>query len=99
MVYSIYLRGAGVSGQGGWVTTVAQSRLIEVSQETGGTAYFQGFTDPVTIGPFLKDFQDRLANQYKVTIEVMNGKGVQTVKLQSELRGLKIEGPTRIYVR
>lgn len=99
MVYSIYLRGAGLYGRGGWATSIAQSRLIEVSQETGGCAYFQGLTDPVTISPFLKDFQDRLDNQYEATIEGLKGKGVQPVKLSTELPGMKIEGPTRVYVR
>ena len=99
MVYSIYLRGAGAYGRGDWVTNIAQSRLIEVSQETGGHAYFQDFTDPVTISPFLNDFQDRLENQYQVTIEGLNEKGIQPVKVRTELPGLKIEAPTHIYVR
>ena len=98
MVYSIYLRGAGLYGRGNWATTIAQSRLTDVSAETGGYAYFLGFTDPVTISPFLKDFQDRLANQYQVTIAALNRKGLQPVKLRTELPGLKVEGPTRIYV-
>jgi len=34
-----------------------------------------------------------------VTIDELNDKGVQPVKLRSELRGLKIEGPTHVYVR
>jgi hypothetical protein len=99
MVYSIYLRGAGLYGRGIWATTIAQSCLIEVTEETGGYSYFQDFTDPVTISPFLKDLQDRLDNQYQVTIEALNGTGVQPVKLRTELPRLKIEGPTHIYVR
>jgi len=99
MVYSIYLRGAGFYGRSAWVTNFAQSRLIEVSDETGGYAYFEGFTDPVSISPFLKDFQDRLDNQYQVTIEALRQKGVQPVKLRTELPGLKIQGPSHIYVR
>ncbi len=99
LVYSIYLRGAGLYGRGGWVTNVAQSRLMEVSQDTGGQAYFQDFTDPVSISPFLKDFQNRLDNQYLVTIDDLNGKGVQPVKVRTELLGLKIEAPKQIYVR
>jgi hypothetical protein len=99
MVYSIYLRGAGQYGRSGWVTNVAQSHLIQVSEATGGTAYFQGLTDPVTISSFLKDLRDRLDNQYRVTIEALKEKGVQPVKLRAELKALKIEGPTRIYVR
>jgi hypothetical protein len=99
MVYSIYLRGAGLHDRNDWVTNFAQSRLIEVSEDTGGHAYSLGFTDPVTITPFLKDFQDRLDNQYRVTMEALNDKGVQPVMLRTELRGAKIEGPTKVYVR
>ena len=98
-VYSIYLRGAGFYGRGRWSTSIAQSRLTQVSEETGGHAYFETLTDPVTIVPFLSDFQNRLANQYKVTIEALNDRGVHPVKLRTELPGLKIEGPSRIYVQ
>jgi hypothetical protein len=99
LVYSIYLRGSGLYGRSDGVTNFAQSRLIEVSEETGGHAYFQGFTDPVTISPFLNDFENRLENQYQVTIEVLNRKGDQPVKLRTEVPGIKIEAPTHIYVR
>jgi hypothetical protein len=99
MVYSIYLRGAGLYGGGAWVTNFAQSRLSEVSQETGGYAYFEDFTDPVTIAPFLKDFQDRLDNQYQVTFDALHEKGVRPVKLRTELPGLKIQSPTHIYMQ
>lgn len=98
MVYSIYLRGAGLYGRGLWLTTVAQSRLLEVSEDTGGYAYFQDMTDPVTISPFLSDLQQRLQNQYRVTI-APKGTGVQRVKYRTELPGVKVEGPARIYVR
>jgi hypothetical protein len=99
MVYSIYLRGAGQYARSGRATNFAQSRLLEVSEQTGGYAYFEGFTDPVTIAPFLKDLQDRLDHQYKAAIEVTSEKGVQPVKVHSEMLGLKIDAPTRIYVR
>jgi len=95
-VYAIYLRGAG--GRNAWVTNVAQSRLDQVAQETGGNAYFQDFTDPVTISPFLQDLQDRFENQYQITLAALNGKGLQPVKLHTELPGLKVTAPTRIWV-
>jgi hypothetical protein len=99
MVYSIYLRGAGRYDRGSWVTTIAQSRLGEVAQETGGYTYFLGLSDPVTIAPYLSDFEDRLQNQYQVTIEATHQKGVQPIKVRTEPSDLKIEAPTRIYVR
>jgi hypothetical protein len=99
MVSSIYLRGAGLYGRNSWVTNFGQSRLNETCEETGGYAYFQGLTDPVTIAPFLSDFQDRLQNQYRVTIDASHDTGVQPVKVRTELPGLKVESPTRIYAR
>ncbi len=98
MVYSIYLRGAGLYGRGGWVKDFAQSRLIQVSQETGGNAYFETFSDPVDIAPFLSDLQGRLANQYQVSVQTSSGKGVQPVKVRTESPGVKIVSPTRIWV-
>jgi len=98
-VYSIYLRGAGFYGRGGFATNIAQSRLIDVSEQTGGHAYFEDFTDPVSISQFLNDFADRLANQYLVTIEDVTEKGVQPVKVRTELPGVKIDAPTRVYLR
>jgi hypothetical protein len=98
MVYSIYLRDAGLYDRGGRTTLFAQSRLIQVSEQTGGYAYFQDFADPVTISPFLNDLQNRFDHQYQVTVEALSAKGVQPVQVRSELRGLKIQGPTRVYV-
>ncbi|HTS31576.1 MAG TPA: hypothetical protein VMH81_37150 [Bryobacteraceae bacterium] len=98
LVYSVYLRGAGLYGRGSWTTNIAQSRLMEVSDETGGYAYFQDLTDPVSISPFLDDLQNRFDNQYQVTIRAQSEKGFQPVKLRTELPGAKVSGPAHIYV-
>jgi hypothetical protein len=98
-VYSIYLRSAGFYDRGDVVTNFAQSRLDEVSQQTGGHAYFDTFSDPVTIAPSLNDLMDRLGNQYEVTFAALNERGMQPVKLRSEVPGLKIECPARVFVR
>jgi hypothetical protein len=99
MAYAIYLRGAGAFERGGWGTTVAQGRLMEVTDQTGGYSYFEGTSDPVTIAPFLNNFRDRLENQYALTMETAaKPKGVDTVKVRSNSPGLKVEGPTRIYL-
>lgn len=99
MVYSIYLRGAGEYGRRGWSLTTAQSRLIQVSEGTGGCAYFEGVSDPVTISPFLNDFRDRLDNQYEITVQTPLEKGMQSVKVRSLRPGLKIDAPAYLYVR
>ena len=97
MIYSIYLRGAGPSGRSDYVTNFAQSRLEQVSNETGGHAYFQDLTDPVSIAPFLDNLQERLASQYRVTIEASNRRS-QALKYRTELHGLKVEGPAHLYL-
>jgi hypothetical protein len=99
LVYSIYLRGAGQLGRSGEITNFGQSRLMEVSQQTGGHAYFEAFSDPVTIAPFLSDFQNRLQNQYQVILDLPSGKGDEQVKVRTEVPGLKIEAPTHVYAR
>jgi hypothetical protein len=100
IVYSIYIRDTGLYDRGGRTKLFAQSRLGEVTQETGGYAYFQDFTDPVSITPFLNDFRSRLDRQYLLTVEASNVKGgIRPFKVRSEMRGIKIEGPTRVFVR
>ena len=56
MVYSIYLRGAGGYGRGGWVTVFGQSLLTEVSEETGGYAYSKTSRTPWTSRRFSMTF-------------------------------------------
>jgi hypothetical protein len=98
-VYSVYLRGAGDRDWGGRGTNLAQSRLLELSDETGGYAYYQGFGDPVSVSPFLKDFRHRLDNQYKLTFQAKNEHGVQAVKLRTELPSVKIDSPSRVFIQ
>jgi hypothetical protein len=98
MVYSIYLSGAGRYGQRGRPLVFGQSHLIEVSEETGGYAYFEDFRDPVEIVPFLNDLRDRLDHQYQVTFGAVREKGFVPAKLHTEVKGLKVVGPTLVFV-
>ena len=98
MVYSIYLSGAGRYGQRGAPLAFGQSHLTEVGEETGGYAYFEDFRDPVTIEPFLNDLRARLDNQYQVIFGAVTEKGFVAAKLHTESKGLKVSGPTRVYV-
>jgi hypothetical protein len=98
MVYSIYLSGAGTYGRRGRPLIYGQSHLIEVGEETGGYAYFEDFRDPVTITPFLNDLRDRLEHQYQVTFGAVNEKGFVSAKLHTESKGVKVVGPTLVFV-
>jgi hypothetical protein len=97
LVYSIYLRDSGAYDRNAWVTNLAQSRLDQLTRETGGRAYFQDFTNPVTLAPFLYDLTDRLDHQYLLTIAGVTGKGLHDVKVHSGLAGIKVTAPSRVY--
>jgi hypothetical protein len=99
LVYSIYIRDTGLYDLGNRVTLFAQSRMTQVSEETGGYAYFQDFTNPVSVQPFLNDFSNRLEHQFEITVAAPSHKGFERAEVRSELPGLKIQGPTRVYVQ
>lgn len=68
LVHSIYYAGAGHLGHSYWRVNWGQSYLSELGDETGGEAYWQGITSPVSFDPFLKDLGQRLQNQYLATL-------------------------------
>jgi hypothetical protein len=99
LVYSIYIHGAGLYSQRGWGVTMSQSRLEQVSRATGGEAFFQGFSSPVSVTPYLEQLQERLNNQYRVTFVANKGTGLQKVDFRSEIPGLKITAPQEVLVK
>lgn len=98
MVYSIYLSGAGRFGRSGRPLVYGQSHLIELSEQTGGHAYFEEFRDPVDITPFLKDLQQRFDHQYQLTMASGGEKGFAAARLHTESKGVKVVGPKTVYV-
>jgi hypothetical protein len=99
LVYSIYFRGSGFYSERGWGQNVSQSRLIQVSQATGGQAYFEEFTTPISVTPYLKQFEQRLNRQYRVTFIANRNAGLQRVNFRSEIPGIKISGPEEVVVK
>jgi len=68
LVHSIYYAEAGRLGRNSWLLGWGQNYLAELSEETGGEAYWQGSRSPVSFDPYLKDLSQRLQNQYRVTL-------------------------------
>lgn len=98
LVSSVYFRGAGFYAERGFGQTMSQSRLMQVSQATGGEAYFEGFNSPVSLTPYLQKFADRLNRQYRVTFEANANAGLQRVAFRSELPGVKVTGPSEVLI-
>jgi len=94
-VYSIYYGDVGFGrGRGSFS---GQSYLLQVAQGTGGAAYYQGTGSPVSLVPFLKQFQNALAETYVATFPVeANNKKMVTLKLSTTLPKTKVNAPTEV---
>ena len=61
---AIYASGAGHFGRSFWGMNWGQNYLSQVSDETGGEAYFLGYETAVLFAPYLRDLMRRLNHQY-----------------------------------
>jgi hypothetical protein len=93
-VYSIYYSDAGFRrGRGSFS---GQSYLLQVAQETGGTTYYQGTGSPVSLAPFLKQFQNALTETYVATFPVDANKKMVSLKLSTTLPKTKVNAPQQV---
>jgi hypothetical protein len=94
-VYSIYYNDAGFRGGRGSFS--GQSYLLQVAQGTGGEAYYQGTGSPVSLAPFLKQFQNALAETYVATFPVeANNKKMVALKVSTNLPKTKVNAPQEV---
>ena len=61
-VYSIYFGDAGIRGAS--ADNSGQSYLAQLTEATGGVNYWEGVGNPVSLKPFLDQFQQSLAETY-----------------------------------
>ncbi len=93
-VYSIYYNDAGFArGRGSFS---GQSYLLQVAQGTGGASYYQGTGSPVSLIPFLKQFQDALAETYIATFPVDGNKKMVSLKVSTTLPKTKLQSPNQV---
>jgi len=101
VVYSIYWKNKGRFDQTWYANDSGQNLLLEVTQATGGTSYWEGMGDPVSFQPFFKDLDKRLGNQYEVgfVAPLKNRPQVLSMKVKTDgISGAKIEAPQQVYV-
>jgi hypothetical protein len=78
-----------------------QLQLAHVGVETGGEAFFLSFGPLNSLGPFLSDISDHLANQYwlEFLASPTEGRGALTsVSVHSDIADLELIVPTRVWV-
>lgn len=100
VVCTIYYGAAGRFAHGYWQLFWGQHNLAQLSEDTGGSLYWLGMQNPVSLAPYLDDFSRRLSRQYLVTFLARAGSkpGFQTVKFRTELPHVTLAGPSKVYV-
>ena len=95
-VYSIYYSDRGI--RGGLASFSGQGYLSQVAEGTGGTAYFQGTMNPVSLSPFLTRFNQAIASTYIATFDAVARKKdpVVRLKLSSREKGLKLHAASAV---
>jgi hypothetical protein len=77
----------------------AQSSLLRLSNETGGSAFFQGTGAPVSFEPFIRELDISLQKQAALTfLSTHVGKGFHRIEVRSSTPGVRVSAPSG-YVR
>jgi hypothetical protein len=99
-VSAIYASASGHFGHSPRRINQGQSNLSQLSDETGGEAYFQGLETPIAFAPFLDQFTDRFNHQYKLTFLANADKKPtrQHVRLETEVPNAELVTADKVYV-
>lgn len=101
MVGAIYEPAAGHFGHSYWETYWGQLYLSDLADQTGGEAYYIGFTGaPVAFAPYFDQMSSRLSHQYLLTFVAQTPKkaGWQSIRLNCEQPNVDLVAPKRVWV-
>jgi VWFA-related protein len=102
IVYSIYFKSAGRLDRSMLVTDGGQNYLTQLSGDTGGKVYLEGFGNPVSFQPFLSDIQRKLENQYELsylsTVKSGSKPGLQELRVKTSQPNTSLLFPARVPV-
>ena len=95
-VYSIYFGDAGI--RGGSADNSGQNYLAQLTQGTGGVNYWEGVGNPVSLAPFLTQFQRAVAETYVATFNAPAGKDPQhdMVRVKFSAAKAKLHAPAQV---
>jgi hypothetical protein len=100
VVNTLYASGSGRAQRNRFLVSNGQGSLSRLAQETGGEAFFQGFSTPVSFKPFLNELGENLGQQYLLTFRAQLGKkaSYQRLRVDAEVAGVKLTAPARVYI-
>jgi hypothetical protein len=106
VVSSIYFGDAGFGGGGGrrgrgGASFSGQSYLAQVSEGTGGFAFWQGIGNPVSMVPYLDAFKRSISETYVATFQAeAQGKKNDLIRIKAttDLHGVKLRTSDQVRV-
>ncbi len=99
-VFSVYSPTSSNPNENSTLTLFGQGSLQKISDDTGGRAFFQGSSAPVSFVPFFKDLSLLLTRQFLLTYLSTNmKKGYYKVQVTSTNPEVKVEHPRGYYYR
>lgn len=99
-IFSIYTPSSSNPRENPTLSLYGQGNLFKLSDETGGRAFFQGSTAPVSFDPFFRDLNLLLTRQFLLTyLSTHMKKGYYKVHVSSTNPEVKIEHPRGYYYR
>jgi len=100
IVFSIYANGAGHSGHSFWRANWGQNYESQLSDQTGGESYYQGFGSPISFTPYLQDVGEKLNHQYLLTFAAKPEKkaGLRKVKLNTEVPNAELVAADKAFM-
>lgn len=99
-VFTIYSPSAATEDGSSPLVLNGQSSLLKLTEETGGRAFFQGMSAPVSFDPFFRDLSMLLNRQFLLTyLSTHMKRGYYRVEVVSTNPDVKIEHPKGYYYR
>jgi hypothetical protein len=100
VVYSIYWLSNGRADRSWYENNAGQNLLLQVDEATGGTSYWEGIGNPVTLTPYFDDLNRRWNNQYELSFTApLKGKAdVANFKVKSSASDVKVDAPQEVLV-
>jgi VWFA-related protein len=99
-VYSFYSPATFTENGNSRLILSGQGLLEKLSEETGGRAFFQGSSAPISFDPFFRQLSLLLNRQFALTyLSTHSKKGYYKIQVQSTNPEVKIEHPKGYYYR
>jgi hypothetical protein len=99
-IYAIYVSGVGGVTRNSYPILNGQGSLSRLAGETGGEAFFGGFTAPVSLKPCLQELGQMLQHQYLVSFRVRPDEedSYQHFKFATQVPNVELIAPEHIFV-